>query len=608
MLTPDLVARKVESLRRIHHERDNRNRNVQQVRNGDVRTILPGFFPDYWPQPIIANHIDIVIRDLSEQIGKVPTFTCTAAVNVSNLQKKFSAKRTKISYKYANVSQLKIKLVEAADWMITYGWVPAIVEPDFKAESPRIRFENPMNAYPELDIMGNCVSYAKVHQEPAGRLAEKYPDLKNYIMGSSDPRDHIRNAEQILSLVRYVDADQMLVYVPERANLVISQSENPLGVCPVTIAARSSFDEQVRGAMDDVMWVQLAKARMSLFNMEAVEKAIQAPMAIPKDVRKLSFGPDSVIQTDNPEGVRRVGMEYPPQVQAMMQEYEQDLMLGSRYPGTRAGASPGSIVTGQGVDALEGGFDSQTMNYQSLLGFALKKALSLCFRMDELLWRNTKKELRVMVNGSLFEETYIPSKDIAGIHEVEVTYGFAAGMDPNRALVFLLQMMSANLVDRDFVLQQMPFELDTLQTLQRVDVEKLEDALKQGIFSMLTSMGVMVEQGQDPTQLLQGVAKIIQARQKGDTLTDAVLKSFQQQQAAQQAAQQAQGQGQQQGGGGQNPLQQAEMGGNPLQPGVAPGQQAPGGRGDLMQMLAGLSSSGAPNLQANLQSRNPVGP
>jgi hypothetical protein len=581
-------------------------RNVQQVRNGDVRSILPGFFPDYWPQPIVANTLDVVTRDLSEQVGKMPTLTCTAAVNVSNLQKKFSTKRTKIAHKYAAVSQLRHKLVEAADWLITYGFVAAIVEPDFHHESPRVRFENPMNAYPEFDIMGNCVAYAKIHMEPASVLASKYPEFINELMGSSDPRDHIRNAEQILSLVRYVDADQMLVYVPERANLVIHQAPNPLGKCPVVVAQRSKYDEQTRGAMDDVMWIQLAKARMALFNMEAVEKAIQAPLAIPKDVRKLSFGPDAVIQTDSPQGIRRVGMEYPPQVEAMMQGYESDLMMGSRYPGTRAGAAPGSIVTGQGVDALEGGFDSQTMTYQLLLGVTLQRALSLCFKLDEILWKNAKKELRVMVNGSLFEETYQPSKDIAGIHEVEVTYGFAAGMDPNRALVFLLQMMSANLVDRDFVLQQMPFDLDTLQTLQRVDVEKLEDALKQGVFSMLTSMGVMAQQGQDPSQLLLQTAKMIDARQKGKTLTEAVMAAFKPptpppgQQPDQDASQMPPGAG----GGmpGQPP-----QGGPPGPPGP-PQQGGAGGGQALMQMLSGLTGGGSPNLQANVKSTQPIGP
>jgi hypothetical protein len=608
MLPVDAVVLKVEALRRLNHERDVRMRNVQQVRNGDVRTILPGFFPDYWPAPIVANHIDIVSRDLAEQIGKMPTLTCVASVNVSNLQKKFSIKRTKIAHRYVDVSNLRVKLPEAADWLVSYGFVPFIVEPDFEAKSPRVRAENPMNSYAELDIMGLCTAYAKVHKEPASKLAAIYPHLATDILGSPDPRVQARNQEQILSLIRYVDADQMVMYIPERNDLIIHRMPNPLGVCPVIIAKRAQYDEQTRGAMDDVLWIQLAKARMALFIQEGVEKSVTAPMTIPKDVRQLSFGPDAVIQTDNPQQIQKVRMNFPPEAGAQMESYQQDLMMGSRYPGTRSGQSPGSIVTGQGVNALEGGFDSQTMNYQNLLGFALKRAIGLCFKLDELLWKNSKKELRVMVNGSMFEETYTPSKDIDGIHEVEVTYGFAAGMDPNRALVFLLQMMSAGLADRDFVLQQMPFDLDSLQTLQRVDIEKLDDALKQGIYSMLTSMGVMIQQGQDPTQILQTVAKIITAREKGTPLHEAVLSAFKQP-AAQAGPQSSQGPGSEQPSGpGGGSLQQALMGGNPLQPGTAPGQMAPGGRPDLMQMLSGLSPGGQPNLQANLQSRQPVGP
>jgi hypothetical protein len=606
MLAPDVVASKVESLRRLAAERDVRMRNVQKVRSGDIRSVIPGFFPEYWPAPVVANHIDVVARDLAEQIGKMPTLTCVASVNVSNLQKKFSIKRTRIAHKYAEVSNLKVKLPEASDWLVTYGFVPFIVEPDFDEKCPRVRAENPVNAYPEYNIMGECISYAKMHREPAGTLAAKYPHLKAYLLGSDDPRVQERNTNQQLTLVRYVDDQQMLIYVPERHNLVLLQAPNLLGVCPVVVAKRSQYDDQERGAMDDVMWIQMAKNRLALFIQEGVEKAVTAPVALPKDVRTISFGPDAVIQTDNPEKVQKLQMNFPPVAGQQMQSYEQDLMMGSRYPGTRAGQSPGSIVTGQGVNALEGGFDSQTMNYQSLLGFALKRAFGLAFALDELLWKNTEKELRVMVNGSMFEEKYTPSKDIAGIHEIEVTYGFAAGMDPNRALVFLLQMMSAGLADRDFVLQQMPFDLDSLQTLQRVDIEKLDDALKQGIFSMATSIGVLIEQGQDPTQVLQAVAKTIELRQKGVELHKAVLDAFKQ--PAPQAGPQGQPGTDQTSGPGGGPLQQALMGGSPLQPGVAPGQQAPGGRPDLMQMLAGLSPGGQPNVQANLQSRQPVGP
>jgi hypothetical protein len=167
-------------------------------------------------------------------------------------------------------------------------------------------------------------------------------------------------------------------------------------------------------------------------------------------------------------------------------------------------------------------------------------------------------------------------------------------------------------------LSQLPFELDTLQTLQRVDIEKLEDALKQGIFSMLTSIGVMAQQGQDPTQILTAVSKIIDQREKGIPLHTAVIAALKP--PAPQGSPQAQPGNEQPSGpgggppspggapGGPGDLQQALMGGNPLQPGVAPGQQAPGGRPDLMSMLAGLTSGGQPQMQANVQSKQPIGP
>jgi hypothetical protein len=167
------------------------------------------------------------------------------------------------------------------------------------------------------------------------------------------------------------------------------------------------------------------------------------------------------------------------------------------------------------VDALEGGFDGQVMAAQTLIGHALKLALVMCFEMDEKFWPSTQKQIRVSVNSNVFEESYVPKKDINGVYQVDVSYGFAAGMDPNRALVFLLQMRGDKLIDRSFVLGQMPFDVDVNQTLQRVDNEELTDALKQGMFSMLTSMGVMAQQGADPTQLLTQAAKVISLRDKG---------------------------------------------------------------------------------------------
>jgi hypothetical protein len=50
---------------------------------------------------------------------------------------------------------------------------------------------------------------------------------------------------------------------------------------------RSSLDGEARGQFDDVLSVQLARARFAILQIQAAEKSIQAPIAIPQDVQEL---------------------------------------------------------------------------------------------------------------------------------------------------------------------------------------------------------------------------------------------------------------------------------------------------------------------------------
>ncbi len=80
---------------------------------------------------------------------------------------------------------------------------------------------------------------------------------------------------------------------------------------PVAIAQRPSLDGESRGQFDDVLPVYAAKARLALLTMEAVQKSVEAPLALPTDVTSLSVGPDSVIRSNSPEKIRRVNLDVP---------------------------------------------------------------------------------------------------------------------------------------------------------------------------------------------------------------------------------------------------------------------------------------------------------
>lgn len=613
------IHKKLEMLRRVATTRDQRFRDVHDVRTGSVETIMPGAFPDAWPKPIVANVIDTTARDLAEVIAPLPSINCSSGIMTSQRGKNFASKRTKVANYYVIHSELKTNMMKAADWYITYGMVPFIVEPDFENQVPHIRFDDPTHAYPEFDLWGRILSYTKVWREEAGILAAKFPELARKILGA-DPN---RTSDTKIEVVKYCDKDQYVMYLPERKNQVIMEMDNPFGKVPVVIARRPGFDHETRGSFDDVIWVHLARARMALLGMEATEKTVRAPIALPTDVQKMSFGDDAIIRTNSPEKIRRVGLDVPQSAFQIEQLLQQEVRTGARSPAVRQGESDASVVTGKGVQALMGGFDTQVKSAQTVLGRTLELALMMCFEMDEKFWPNEKKAIRGVVQGTPFEVSYVPAQDIHGNYTVDVTYGFASGLDPSRALVFLLQLRGDQLVSRDFVQRQLPMDLDVAQLQVQIDNEQTTDALKQGMYAMLQSIGIMAEQGQDPAQVLFKAAKVIELREKGKSMAEAIIESFQPpKEKPEEIPPQGQGgpEEQEQAGAGPGgppgpggpggPGQGAPPGIQPsgLPSGVAPGQagESPGGRPDLQELLAGLSSSGAPNLTAGVRRRIPA--
>jgi len=97
---------------------------------------------------------------------------------------------------------------------------------------------------------------------------------------------------------------------------------------------------------------------MALLGLEAAEKSVQAPLALPNDVQTMSFGPDAIIRSASPEKIRHVGLELPQGAFAESELLQQEMRIGSRYPEGRSGSIDASVVTGQGVQALMGGFDT----------------------------------------------------------------------------------------------------------------------------------------------------------------------------------------------------------------------------------------------------------
>jgi len=613
----DVLAVKVRKLRDHYHTRDARYADLLSIRQGNIQQVFPGMFPDEFPKPMVANFIDVAARDVSEVIAPLPTFSCMTTNSTSDRARKRADIRTMIAAGYRDTCNLQTLMYSGADRYITYGMLAFIIEPDYENNRPMIRIDSPIGTYPEYDRFGKLLSYTKRYQKTVRELINDFPELEGEIRGQYENR----NSERMLEIFRYQDKDELVLFIPERRNLVLERAKNTLGELPVVIAVRPGVDsdENQRGQFDDIMWVQVARARFATLQLEAAQKSVQAPFALPADVNVLEIGPDATIRSANPEKIRRVGLDIPNGIFQETAQLDQELRTGSRYPEGRLGQQSGSIVTGRGVQALMGGFDTQVKTAQAVLAETFRHVMRICFMMDEKLFGDVEKEVRGVNAGAPYEITYKPKDAIQGDYWCDVTYGLMAGLDPNRALVFGLQARGDKLISRDFLRRQMPWELNVTMEEEKVEIEELRDALIQAVSGYAQALPAMAAQGQDPSKILTAMAQVIDGRAKGRSIEEVVAEAFmpQQQKVSPEvaAAGEAQAPGQAPSGEPTQPGQPGQEGQLPpglsatgRMQGVAPGQagMAPGGRPALETLLAGLSSSGAPNLSAGVIRRQPV--
>jgi hypothetical protein len=523
-LNQQQIADKVLTLRERYAYRDQRMADVTAVRRGDMESVYPDMFPEGMSKPMIANFVDVAARDLAEILAPLPSFNCHTADITSSTAKKRASTRTMVVNHYVEFSGLQTQMYTGADWYNTYAFLPVIIEPDFEARMPRIRVENPLGAYPEFDRYGRCVSYTKRYLKSIRELAVEFPEYESQIIGPLGRQNQDLNS--LLDLIKYDDKDQTVLFLPQRGNMVLRKVKNPVGKLMIKIAKRPGIDENdPRGQFDDVIWAQIARARFSLLAMDAAEKSVNAPMVVPQDLQEFAFGPDAVMRTANPAGVRRVGLELPSAAFQEQAVLEQEMRMGARYPEGRSGSINANIITGSGVQALLGGFDTQIKAGQQIFAEVFQEVMALALEMDEKLFPG-KKNISGMYQGAPYKFEYDSEKDIKNDYTVQVRYGLMSGLDPSRALIFSLQALQANLISTEFVMQELPWMVNVIKEKERIDIEKMENALIGALNATSTAIPQMAAQGQDPSDIVEKIARVIDARRNGEDIADAVMSVF----------------------------------------------------------------------------------
>jgi hypothetical protein len=590
------VADHVALLRKANIDRDARMTSAFLVINGYASRVFKGLFPSDWPQPVVHNVIKSSMEDTAMMVGVLPTLSAADASLLDESKRSRSDKLSRIINVIAYQSSLGTGLVTAAARMAAYGFVPLRVEPDFDESRPHIHVDDSMGAYYERDRFGRMRSYSRVFRKRASELVALYPEHESIIRKQTAWGQG--QADEWLEVIRHYTDDETVLFVPARKGLVLERVENRLGRVPVEIAQLSTLDGEVHGAFDDALWVFAAKARLALLNLEAATKAVEAPIAVPSDVEEFTFGPDALLRSNNPQGIRRVSLEVPNSAVFEMRQLDEELKLASHYPDVRAGQTDASVVTGRGVQALLGGFDQRVKGAQVQLGSAVANTLTIALEMDKAYFGTASKKVSASVNGSSFEMTYTPDKDIYNTH-VSAEYGVMAGLDPSRALVWSLQALGANLVSEAFVRRNLPVNINATEEEKLIDVEGLRKATMAAVQGYAQAIPQLATAGQDPMQVINSITKVIEARKKGVPIEIAAQEAFAPPEPDPAEAEQMAGMEQMMAmaGGGGDPMAAAAGGPMPGGPGGMPGgaeitpeYQPPA----MAQLLAQLSGTGEP--------------
>lgn len=588
----DLINR-VRFIRLQYARRDANNRRLIAIRGGDYETVAPGLFnTSVFDKPLVANLIDTTARDIAEVMAPLPSVNCQAAALSNAADTDRQEKRSAVANHYVQVSRLQDQMYGGADRYGSFGFMAYIAEPDFKEKTPVIRVADTATAYYVQDYRGRVRQYFEVNYVSVNEVCGKFPDIENLETlirnryGNHDPN-------RMLETVRWYDDDGMGLYLVDPV-VQLAYIPNRLSRCPIRVVERPDITDNVRGQYDDVIWVQIARALLQMYTMEAIEQNVHAPIVIPKDAGQIELGPYAAITTDQPNLVGRVNLAISNGLFPESSSLAQEQQIGSRYPGARTGNVDASIITGQGVQALMGTFDTQVQTFQRLNTSALEDVISICFEMDEVYWGNTKKTVRIKESGAPRTVTYTPSKDINGDYSVDVSYGAIAGLDPNRALVFILQALAGGLVSKYTAMKTLPVELNVVAEERQIQLEQMDASIAASIAALPQALPQMAMQGADPRDLVMQIAQLRDKIGKGESPADAIMEVF--------AAPEPQNPDDE-SAEPPSPLEQAQGAGQGPQglPGVGSG-----GASDLLMSLAGLTPGGGPNLQSNVSRRAPA--
>ena len=493
----------IEDRRRIRDVMNGGAAGVQAVLNHNLpKTGGPssptGLGVDLPTANIMASGLD----RMAQKVGREPTLkTDLIPTKDTGPARKAAEKRARIVAAWDDMDKMELTYPQMGRWLPGYGITAQIIKDKAFGDEryPVAELRDPIDVYhgfwgpnQEPSEMASFRTVSKKH------LLATYPYISEVfsnaeskrnagtrnivILGEPRTESWEGNPHRPVELIEYYCDSGTWIACPE-IERIIDYIPNPLTSGPAfVINKRFSFDQLV-GHFHHVFGLMAMMAKLNILGLIGVEDSTFRETNIFGEMVGKTYERGRMAVNEFEPGTR-VEKPTSDQLQQTWQAInilERQFRVVAGYDVAQDGQSPNSFATGQGIRELGGAAADNIREYQTVMRHGAELVDRKRLEWEEEMSRSKKKKVYWYEGSKRNEETYVPSKAIAGDYRTKRIYGAMATFDENSKIITGLQLLQANIIDR-VTLQE---NLDGFHNLslvnERIDQNMAKEMMLQGL-------------------------------------------------------------------------------------------------------------------------------
>jgi hypothetical protein len=475
-----------------------------------------------------ANIMYSSLERLAQRIGRAPSLkTDMIPTKDTDPARKRAEKRGRIVTGWDDITRMEMQYPQIGRWLPGYGFTfHAIRERTFGDTTyPVAELRDPYDVYPGMWGVDQQPSEVAVYRHLSYKeLKYAYPEQAELmdtkrakttkgagvpIIGQSGSWEG--NPNNPVTVIEYFCNDGTYVVCPE-LSAMLGFVPNPLTSGPAfVVTKRFSFD-QLQSQFHHVFGLMAMMAKLNILGLIGVEDSTFRETNIIGEMVGDTYERGRLAVNEFEPGTR---IEKPTsdQLQQTWQAInilERQFRVVAGYDVAQDGQSPNSFATGEGIKELGSSADLNVKENQTAIRHSIELADRKRLEWEQVLHASEKKKVFWFEGSKANEETYIPSKDIAGDYRTNREYGAMATFDENSKIVAGLQLLQARIIDR----RTLQDNLDGLKNTSLINERIDEDQAKEMLIGALGQRSAE----KDPAATMALVEIMDSGRQAKDTL------------------------------------------------------------------------------------------